>query len=160
MLYILIVISEVIALRVVRIHIEKNMQLDDSKEIMNGKVTLKKQYNRGMFLNLLEDKVDTVKKISVVLLGVLLLTFAILLPKKNNRLFKLAISLCLGGAISNVYERLRRGYVTDYFSFNCKPLKSIVFNLADMCIILGSFLLLLISLFSPKCKCSTDKASK
>ncbi|HKL98402.1 MAG TPA: hypothetical protein VJZ06_00685, partial [Mobilitalea sp.] len=95
MLYILIVISEVIALRVVRIHIEKNMQLGDCKEIMNGKITLKKQYNRGMFLNLLEDKVDTVKKISVVLLGILLLTFTILLPKKNSRLFKLALSLCL-----------------------------------------------------------------
>ena len=100
------------------------------------------------------------KTVSGVLLVLISLVFLIVLPMKGKKLFKLGLALTLGGAISNVTDRVKRGYVVDYFSFNCKKLKSIIFNLADMAIFLGSAFMLLASLFSPKCKGSTNKSAE
>ncbi len=57
-------------------------------------------------------------------------------------LIKLGLSFVVGGAFSNVYDRLVRRYVVDYFSFNVKweRLRRIVFNISDLFIFLGSFL--------------------
>ena len=48
----------------------------------------------------------------------------------------------LGGAFSNAYDRLKRGYVVDYFSLNLKwePLRRVVFNISDFCILIGAML--------------------
>lgn len=48
--------------------------------------------------------------------------------------------MLLGGAFSNTYDRCRRKYVVDYFSFGVKwkRLSRIVFNISDFGIILGA----------------------
>ena len=45
----------------------------------------------------------------------------------------------LGGALSNILERLRAGYVLDYLDVHVWP----VFNLADTAIVVGAILLVL-----------------
>lgn len=152
MLYILIIVAFVIVESRIKGFIETNVSSEENREILKGKVIIRKYYNEGAFLNFLENKKELVKTVSGILLGLLLLLFAIMLPKKGNKLFKLGLALVLGGAISNVSDRFNRGKVIDYFSFNCKKLKSIVFNLADMAIFLGSFLMLLSSVFTGKRK--------
>ena len=160
MLYILVVAGIVLLECKIKKYMEHNLPLGESKEILKGKILLKKQYNRGMFLNLMQDKADMVKKLSKVMLGILLVVFTFLLPRKHNKMLKLGLSLCLGGAISNVSDRLKHGYVVDYFSINCKGLKNVVYNLADMFIFLGSLLILLASGFAPKAKGCADKAAE
>lgn len=152
MLYILIIVAFVIVESRIKGFIETNVSSEENREILKGKVIIRKYYNEGAFLNFLENKKELVKTVSGILLGLLLLLFAIMLPKKGNKDFKLGLALVLGGAISNVSDRFNRGKVIDYFSFNCKKLKSIVFNLADMAIFLGSFLMLLSSVFTGKRK--------
>jgi signal peptidase II len=147
MLYILIIAAIVLLEYKVKQQVEQKLQLGDRKEILQGKIILKKQYNRGMFLNFMEDKVEIVKKASIILLGVLLLIFTFMIPRRHNKLLKLGLSLCLGGGISNISDRMKRGYVVDYFSFNCKGLRTIVFNLGDMFILLGSLIILIVSGF-------------
>jgi signal peptidase II len=147
MLYILIVVAVVLLETKIKNYIEQNKQHDDKEEILDGKIILTKHHNEGAFLNFMENKKEMVKTISGVLLGLILLLFAFILPKKGNKLMKLGLALALGGAISNVTDRFKRGYVVDYFSFNCKKLKNIIFNLADMAIFLGSILMLLSSIF-------------
>ncbi len=49
----------------------------------------------------------------------------------------LASSLVIGGAAGNLYDRLRFGYVVDYFDFRVWP----VFNIADAAICTGVFLI-------------------
>ena len=46
-------------------------------------------------------------------------------------------SLVLGGALGNLYDRIRFGYVLDFLDFRVWP----VFNVADACICLGVFLI-------------------
>jgi len=49
------------------------------------------------------------------------------------------LGLMLGGALGNIIERLRFGYVLDYLDFHVWP----VFNLADAAIVVGAGLLAL-----------------
>ena len=66
---------------------------------------------------------------------------AALLPQKGKKVQKLGIAMILGGALSNLYDRLVRRYVVDYFSIQCGKLKEVVFNLGDIFVFLGSGIL-------------------
>jgi signal peptidase II len=160
MIYILIVLTIVIGEYFIKDHIETKKELGERQEIFQGRILIRKHHNEGAFLNFLEEKKEMLKTVSGVLLVLISLVFLIVLPMKGKKLFKLGLALTLGGAISNVTDRVKRGYVVDYFSFNCKKLKSIIFNLADMAIFLGSAFMLLASLFSPKCKGSANKSTE
>mgnify|MGYP000943724429 CR=1 FL=1 len=148
MLYILLIVIIVILELKIKNHIDKSRQIGEKKPILKGKIIVKKQYNRGMMLNLLDHRRDLVKKLSAISLGFLAGFFIFLLPRKNRGLEKLALSLCLGGGISNVLDRFTRGKVVDYFSFNLKGLRHIVFNLADIFIFLGTIIFMFVSLFT------------
>lgn len=142
MIYILIVIAIVITETMIKNYMEDNLKLGERKEILKGKIILRKHYNRGMMMDFMEGKMDIIKKVSGVVLGILLIIFAILLPKRGRRILKLGLSFIIGGAISNVADRFNKGYVVDYFSFNTKfdRLRRVVFNLSDMFIFLGCIL--------------------
>lgn len=126
-------------------YIEKNKEMHKKEEILGGNIVIERYHNKGAMLNFLENDVKVVKAISCTLLGVVLLMFFLLLPKKGDKLLKFAMALMLGGALSNVVDRFMRGYVVDYFSF--KFLKKIVFNISDICIFIGSGLVVIRSLF-------------
>ena len=160
MIYILFVIVFVIVEYKIKDYIEENMQFGEKKDILKGKITISKHYNKGAFLNFLENKKEMVRSISSIFLGFLLLLFTITMPKKGNKLFKLGLTLMLGGAISNVADRYLRGYVVDYFSINYKKLKHVIFNLADVAIFLGSILVLISSAFFTTLKSGADKTAE
>ena len=160
MIYVLFIIAFVVTEYKIKEHMEENLQTGDREDILDGKVTLQKHLNKGAFLNFMEDKGSLIKIISFGFLGLVMLLFAIALPKKGKKLYKLGLTLLLGGAISNVADRFLKGYVVDYFSINYKKLKNIIFNLADIAIILGSFLIVIATLFTGKSKGSTDKATE
>jgi len=55
-------------------------------------------------------------------------------PLLKNRVSKVAMGLVLGGAIGNLIDRLRFGYVTDFIGVGAWP----PFNVADSAITVGS----------------------
>ncbi|MFN5096899.1 signal peptidase II [Limnohabitans sp.] len=61
----------------------------------------------------------------------------------GQKLFSLAISLILGGAIGNVIDRLLHGYVVDFLDFHWGGWHFPAFNLADSAITLGAICLIL-----------------
>ena len=66
-----------------------------------------------------------------------------LFTKKGCVAQKIGLSMVLGGAISNLYDRLVKGYVVDYFSIEFKRLKKVIFNLGDIFVFLGSLVFLI-----------------
>ena len=95
-----------------------------------------------MVLNAGEKRQPVVAAVSVVLTVVLTVVFFISLGRRGSNLLRTGLSLLLGGAFSNTYDRLKRKYVVDYISFGVKwkKLRNIVFNLSDFCIIIGALL--------------------
>jgi signal peptidase II len=60
----------------------------------------------------------------------------------------IALSLILGGAAGNLWDRVARGRVVDFLLFYIKHYQWPVFNLADSCIVIGAGLLVMEMLFS------------
>ena len=120
---------------------------DDSRQelIGNSSIRIQKYHNYGAFLNILEHRKKLLHMISLVFTFIIAIFFLLTLCHKGNHILKLGLSLLLGGAFSNTYDRLSRDYVADYFSF-CSPfpkLNRIVFNISDFCIIIGTLLTVL-----------------
>ena len=93
----------------------------------------------------MEKKKKLLHAISILFTSTIGIFFLFTLFHKGNRVLKLGLSLLLGGAFSNTYDRLTREYVVDYFSF-CSPweeLNRIVFNISDFCIIIGTLIITL-----------------
>ena len=148
MFYIMIAIIICAADLGIKAYMDKKKDGKNDTTIMKGNIILTKYYNKGAFLNVLEKKKNVLLIISGALLGFLFIMFGILLPKKNNHLLKLGYSFVIGGACSNVYDRIKKGHVVDYFSFSF--LKRVVFNIADMFIFLGTLIIALVSLFKSR----------
>lgn len=126
-------------------YIEAVYDFSGQNLICKNMIRIRKYHNHGAFLNLMEKKKKLLHLISAVFTLIITLFFFLTLFHKGNRVLKLGLSLLLGGAFSNTYDRLSRNYVVDYFSF-CSPfprLNQIVFNISDFCIIIGTLLVVL-----------------
>lgn len=124
-------------------YMEQNLREGETKKILRGRILLQKYHNRGMMLNLGSRRPGTAAAASVVLMCCCLVLFLMTLGRRGNRLLQTGLAFLLGGAFSNTYDRLRRKYVVDYFSFRVKWkwLKRIIFNLSDLFIMLGALLI-------------------
>ena len=74
----------------------------------------------------------------------------------------LALSLILGGALGNLYDRVTLGYVVDFLDFHWAGWHFAAFNVADMAISVGAGLIIIDALFfaekaSGEGKSSADK---
>jgi len=77
-----------------------------------------------------------------------------LLWKRGYTLDLIAISLCLilGGALGNLWDRLRQGTVTDFLDFYIGNHHWPPFNVADSAIVVGAILLMARILLAPSQK--------
>lgn len=123
-------------------HIEDTIADGEIREKWGGKLLIRKYHNRGAALNVGEKKRPVVAALSVVLTLVVTVLLIVSLGQKGNNLLRAGLSLMLGGAFSNTYDRLKRKYVVDYVSFGVKwkKLRRIVFNISDFCIVIGALL--------------------
>ena len=96
-------------------------------------------HNKGFAGSKMKDKPEVVKVVHALTLA-LLGIFCILSGyfKKGNEMTALGLSLVLGGGASNLYDRWKHGYVTDYLGLPIA--KNLVFNISDLCIFLGAML--------------------
>lgn len=110
--------------------------------VFGGKMYLTKYHNKGAFLNFGESRRVAVRYVSLALTAGCFVVFVVTLGRKGKGLLKLGLSMMLGGAFSNTYDRMARGYVVDYagFSSKWKRFSDIAFNISDFCIIIGAML--------------------
>lgn len=126
-------------------YMERTLAEGEENKKLNGFIRLKKHHNKGAFLNAGQKMRPVVAVLSLLLTAGVAAVFALSLGQQGNRLLKTGLSLLLGGAFSNTYDRLKRKYVVDYFSFGVKwePLRRVVFNLSDFCILIGALMVAL-----------------
>lgn len=123
-------------------YIETHMEPRKSRQVCGGRILLRRYHNYGAALDFLEKRPKLVRNLCGMLLLAVGAAWTLLLRRKDNPVVLLGLSLLLGGGASNFYDRVARGYVVDYFSFQTpwKRLNRIVFNISDFCIFLGAVL--------------------
>jgi len=110
----------------------KSLRFNNKKYFFSNFLIICYLENRGIAFNILNNK-----KKFIILSNVLLLTFLVYLIFKNPYL-KIPFFLIFVGGFGNLFDRIKRGFVIDYFTFKFK--KCPVFNLSDFYIILGVFI--------------------
>ena len=63
--------------------------------------------------------------------------------KAHERWMAVSLALVLGGALGNLWDRLTLGYVVDFLDFYYKTHHWPAFNIADMAISIGAFMLII-----------------
>jgi signal peptidase II len=74
------------------------------------------------------------------------------LPRSAHRMLACGLALVLGGAVGNVIDRIRLGYVIDFIHFHWDRAYFPAFNVADSAITVGAACLLLDALMEGKRK--------
>ena len=107
----------------------------------NDPIIWRNYHNTGAMLNFGAGK-SFVKVLSSVFTAAVTVYFIITLGHRGKNLLKAGLALVLGGAYSNMYDRMRKDYVVDYISFRCrwKRFSNIVFNIGDFAIMAGALL--------------------
>ena len=124
---------------VVKRKVEESKLDKKTRSICDGRLLLQKVHNEGAILGVFKDKPDVVKNISLGMIAVIAVIYLNLLQEKGRAGLKIAFALTAGGAASNVTDRVSKHYVVDYLSIQTKwkRLRRIVFNLSDLCIMVG-----------------------
>lgn len=123
-------------------YIERNKREGVTEKKLGGALLIRKHHNKGAVLNLGENKRIVVAALSVFLTILTTVLFIGTLSLSGKELLKWGLTLLLGGAYSNTYDRLVRKYVVDYVSFNVpvKGIRRVIFNIGDFCIMIGAML--------------------
>lgn len=79
-----------------------------------------------------------------------LLTYWMYQTPTKQKLLLTSYALILGGAIGNVMDRINYGYVVDFIHFYYESWHFPAFNVADIAISIGAFLLILDAIFEQK----------
>ncbi len=125
--------------------IERNHPDGELSPALHGKIIIRKFHNKGAMLNLGASRQQTMAVLSVIFTVFMTGVYVGTLGTRGRHMLKTGLSLILGGAYSNTYDRLFRKYVVDYVSFEVRNprLRNIVFNLSDFGIMIGSCLLVI-----------------
>ena len=115
--------------------VEKD-KIESGKQYFGDLITIKKSVNKGLIMNNLEERPRWVLSWVSAMFGMTTYIYLLTLGKKHRKVKRLGLALMVGAAASNLYDRIKKGGVTDYFVI--KGIPKIIFNLSDIVIILGA----------------------
>lgn len=95
-------------------------------------------YNKGAAWGILENHTYI---ITIIMILALIFLVRIISNFKNNLRNNIAFGLVIGGLLGNLIDRIFRGYVIDFLDFYIFKYDYPVFNISDIAIVIGMFLL-------------------
>jgi signal peptidase II len=104
--------------------------------------------NTGAAFGIFQDGTLPLGILSAVV-SAAILVYLIVRGKTLPVLQRYALASIFAGAVGNMIDRFRLGYVIDFIHFNVPGFSFPVFNVADSCVVVGAILLILSSLFTP-----------
>ncbi len=107
--------------------------------------------NRGISLGLLSASSDAARWLLVALTAGIAAAVAVWIGRERERGDQLALGLVLGGALGNILDRARFGYVVDFADLHFGGFRPfLIFNVADAAISIGVVILLVRAFLSRK----------
>lgn len=129
----------------------KNIDLNTSHEVIPGFFRLTHVQNSGAAFGLFADSASEWKVSILIIFSVLALVVVSALLWKNSHAITstgVGLSLILGGAVGNLWDRLNHKHVVDFFDFYLGSYHWPAFNIADSAIVIGALLLVAEILFA------------
>jgi signal peptidase II len=131
-----VVSAAVIADQLTKHIVSSELALDEQAHVL-GPFSIHHVQNSGIAFGLFASATAVVTLLTAVAVAWMLVFFA--RSGARHPVLPAALGLLIGGSVSNLADRVRLGYVTDFLDFDYWP----AFNLADSFIVVGVAILLL-----------------
>ncbi len=133
--------------------VETHLGLYDTRVVLPGYLNIVRSENPGVAFGIFAEGASQTR--TFLLVGVSLAVLGVLAAmlwkiEGQDRITGFSLSLISGGALGNVFDRVRFGMVTDFLDFHVGPYHWYVFNLADSAICVGACLMILSILLTGK----------
>ena len=136
--------------RATKVLIERYVSIWDTLQVIPGFFNIVHSKNRGAAFGMFSEGNSELRTFLLIGVSIAVLIFvAVLLLQPSragfsgSRTTMIGLSLVLGGAIGNIYDRIVSGMVTDFLEFYVGQWHFAAFNVADSAITVGAGLLLL-----------------
>ena len=126
--------------QIIKYVVDLYMTLNSSINIINGFFRLTYVRNEGAAFSLFENKQLFLIIITIV---ALFLMFYFLKNKTFKKHETIIYSMILSGVLANLVDRIFRGYVIDFIDIKIFNYNFPIFNIADICIVLGTIFLII-----------------
>ena len=120
--------------QLLKIAVTRFLFLGESTPLIKDIFHLTLVQNKGAAFGILKNETYLFAVLSIIAISAIIYS----LPRlaKHAVLSRIALALILGGAVGNLLDRIRFGYVIDFLDFRIWP----VFNIADSAITVGAIL--------------------
>ena len=118
----------------------------DTKVLFPGFLNVVNSQNPGVAFGIFAESASKYRTAALVvfsLIAVAVLAAMLWRVERVDRRTAAGLALIFGGAVGNVFDRIRSGMVTDFLDFYVGTVHWYTFNLADSAICVGAGLLLL-----------------
>lgn len=118
--------------------------------------------NCGISLSMFASCTDTTRWTLVAVTGIVAGAVAFWMTREQAKGDVIALAMILGGALGNIVDRVRFGYVVDFADLHIGEFRPfMIFNVADACITLGVLLLVARALLlGEKAPSAAERAAK
>ncbi len=122
--------------RVTKAYVAANMRLGQSIPVIENIFHITFKTNDGAAFSILSGRVSFLIFVTLLIIGALV---ALLLVKKpKSKIFGMAVSLIISGALGNLIDRVMLGHVVDFL--DARFINFPIFNVADICVVFGAAL--------------------
>ena len=132
-----------------KIWVRNNFESYVENSIVGDIFTLIKVENTGAFLGMGSELSETLRILLLIVLPIVVLisiTIYTYFDKSLDKISIIGFSLIIGGGISNIFDRIVFGSVTDFLYLNFGSIfKTGIFNIADVSVTTGMILILISS---------------
>ncbi len=128
--------------------VKKKFPLNKKIEVIKNKFYIWHIKNKGFAYSSFKESPNGVFLGSLGIFICTVVYFTTLLKDSGMKVLKFGISIIIGGAIGNLFERATKREVTDFLYIKVKNMP--IFNIADIFIFLGCFISMMSSIFCKK----------
>ncbi|WP_128891544.1 signal peptidase II [Erythrobacter sp. HKB08] len=129
------------------IDVDLDMQLGENIELLPF-FDLTRVHNFGVSMGMFEATSPEMRWGLVALTALIAGVVTVWMMREKNFADILGLSMILGGALGNIVDRFRLGYVLDYADFHVGDFRPfLIFNIADAAITIGVVIILARALF-------------
>ncbi|PWM36930.1 MAG: signal peptidase II [Clostridiales bacterium] len=156
MLYAIVVFLGVMADQLTKLWVSGSLMGEGVVRVIPGIINFRYVENTGMAFSMMSD----MTLVLTVASGVLTVVMGVLLwkLKSRGRFLCISLSLIMAGAIGNLIDRIFAGFVVDFIEFAF--VNFAVFNVADICVCVGTAMLVIYILFSADRKKEEKKSGQ
>ncbi len=143
---IFIIIGFIILDQVTKFMIFSNMSLGQENIIIDDFFSISYHINNGAAWSLLAGETMFFYIVTFVALGIFIYCYKSV-NFKNNKFYSYGLSLMISGTLGNFIDRIRIKGVVDFIDFKIFGYDFPVFNVADMCLVIGTAMFMISVIF-------------